>query len=149
MLEAHSDFLRKAIEKSRESFHAGNFPAGGVVALDGQEISSAVSSPYPGLFHADSKAVSQAFEKHGVLKGAILYVGLEPCLMCQGVAYWSGIREIYYAVPKQRVSGDYYETHEDTSAITSRFNEPLQMHHIEALENEGLGVIQEWEKSHT
>lgn len=44
----------------------------------GEEIlSSEVSSPYPGLFHADSKAVQSAFDKYGILTGATLYIGLE------------------------------------------------------------------------
>jgi len=146
MSETHADFLRKAIEKSKESFNAGNFPAGGIVVLDGKQVSSAVSSPYPGLFHADSKAVSQAFEEHGVLKDAVLYVGLEPCLMCQGVAYWAGVREIYYAASKSDVSSKYYETAQDTTSFLSNFNEPLRMHHVAELQQEALDVIHDWEK---
>ncbi len=140
-------FLQQAIEKSRESFKQGNFPAGALVVKDGKVISSAVSSAYPGLFHADSKAVSEAFEKLGPLTGASLYVGLENCLMCLGVAYWAGIRDVYFAVPKSKVSGAYYETHKDLSNLPTEFNEPIQLHHISELEEEALQVIKEWESS--
>ena len=139
------DFLKLAIEKSKESFEAGNFPAGAVVVKDNQVISTAVSSPYPGLFHADSKAVTKAFEKLGPLEGASLYVGLENCLMCLGVAYWGGIRDIYYAVPKSKVSGDYYETHQDLSHLPEQFNQKIRLHHVPELEEKALSVIRQWE----
>jgi tRNA(Arg) A34 adenosine deaminase TadA len=146
MAERDIDFLKLAIDKSRESFMHGNFPAGAVVVKNSQILSTAVSSPYPGLFHADSKAVQAAFDKHGVLKGATLYIGIESCLMCTGVVYWSGIRRVVYAVPKSQVSGDYYETPKDTSDLIKGFNEPIEYVHIPDLEEEALGVVREWEK---
>lgn len=142
----NTDFLKLAIEKSKQSFEEGNFPAGAVIVKDGQVISTAVSSPYPGLFHADSKAVTAAFEKLGPLNGAALYVGLENCLMCLGVAYWAGIRDVYYAVPKSKVSGDYYETHSDLSHLPNEFNEPIRFHHLPELEEEALSIIRQWEE---
>lgn len=79
-MPTHIEFLSQAIELSKQSFEQGNFPAGAVVVQDGKVLATAVSSPYPGLFHADSKAVQAAFEKHGPLEGASLYVGLQNCL---------------------------------------------------------------------
>lgn len=142
----HIKFLKLAIEKSRESLKQGNFPAGAIVVKDGKILAEAVSSPYPGLFHADSKAVTEAFQKHGPLNGATLYVGLENCLMCLGVAYWGGIKDVYYAVPKSMVSPSYYETHEDVSRFASGFNQPIALHHIKELQEEAMGVIREWEQ---
>lgn len=141
------DFLRKAIEESKRSLAEGNFPAGAVVVKDGQVLATAVSVPYPGLFHADSRAVSAAYEKFGPLKGASLYVGLENCLMCLGVAYWAGIRDIYYAVPKSAVNNNYYETHEDLHDLPEKFNEPIRLHHVAELQEEALMVIKKWEKN--
>jgi tRNA(Arg) A34 adenosine deaminase TadA len=139
-------FLKQAIENSRKSMSEGNFPAGAVVVKDGEVIARAVSSPYPGLFHADSKAVTEAFNKIGPLKGATLYVGLESCLMCTGVAYWSGIRRIVYAVAKSRLSGDYYETPESTRDLFEKFNEKIEFVHIKDLEEEALDVVRKWER---
>ncbi len=139
------DYLKQAIENSKQSFEQGNFPAGAIVVRHDKVLSSAVSSSYPGLFHADSKAISSAFEKEGVLTDATLYIGLESCLMCTGVAYWSGIRRIVYAIPKSKVSGLYYETPEDTKKLISMFNEPLELVHLSDLEEEALEVVREWE----
>ena len=103
MAERDIEFLKMALENSKRSMAEGNFPAGAVVVKDNEVLSSEVSSPYPGLFHADSKAVQSAFEKHGVLTGATLYIGLESCLMCTGVAYWGGIRRVVFAIPKSKI----------------------------------------------
>lgn len=146
MKENDIKYLKIAIENSRKSFEEGNFPAGAIVVKDDEILSSEVSSPYPGLFHADSKAVQSAFNKHGVLTGATLYIGLESCLMCTGVVYWSGIRRIVFAVPKSKVSGDYYETSQDLSHLLKEFNEPIEVVHISELEEEALSVIREWER---
>ena len=140
------EFMKAAIEESKRSLAEGNLPAGAVVVKDGQVLATAVSVPYPGLFHADSRAVSAAYEKFGPLKDASLYVGLENCLMCLGVAYWAGIRDVYYAVPKSAVDNNYYETHADTSHLAESFNEPIRMHHVAELQDEALAVIKKWER---
>lgn len=139
-------FLKQAIENSKRSKEEGNFPAGAVVARDHTLLASAVSVPFPGLFHPDSRAVTDAFQEYGPLNGATLYIGLQSCLMCTGVAYWAGIRRIVYAVPKSKVSGDYYETPVDTAELYDSFNEKIEFKHFEEFEDEALKVVTEWEK---
>lgn len=138
-------YLKLAIENSKKSFEQGNFPAGAIVVKSDEILSSEVSSPYPGLFHADSKAVQTAFNKSGVLTGATLYIGLESCLMCTCVVYWSGIRRIVYAISKSNVNPLYYETAEDTKKLTKTFHESIEFIHLSELEEEALQVIREWE----
>jgi len=140
------EFLKVAIENSRRSLQEGNFPAGAIVVKNGKMLASTVNSPPPCLLHPDSKAVTEAFNKYGVLTGATLYIGLESCLMCTGVAYWAGIRRIVYAIAKNKVSGDYYETHEETQTLYGSFNEKIEFVHVEKLESEALKVVKEWEK---
>lgn len=65
--------------------------------------------------------------------------------MCTGVVYWSGIRRIVFAVSKNKVSGSYFETPEDTSGLVSKFNENIEMIHLSELEKEALQVVKEWE----
>lgn len=142
-----SEYLNLAIENSRKSLTEGNFPAGAVVVKNNQILASEVSSPYPGLFHADSKAVQSAFSTAGVLTEATLYIGLESCLMCTGVAYWSGIRRVVYAIPKSNVNPLYYETAEDTKRIASTFHEPIEFIHLSELEEEALQIVKDWENS--
>ena len=141
-------YLKMAIANSQKSFEEGRFPAGAIVVKDDQVLASEVSVPYPGLFHADSNALTKAFNDVGNLKGATLYIGLESCLMCIGVAYWSGIRRIVYAIPKSKVSDDYYETHAPISEIVDGFNDQIERVHIPELEDEALQVVRAWEKKY-
>lgn len=140
------DYLKLAIDNSRKSFEEGNFPAGAVVVLNDEVVASQVSSPYPGLLHADSKAVQEAFGKLGVIKDAVLYCSIQSCLMCTSVAYWGGIRKIVFAVRKERVNPDYYETGENTDAVIDSYHEKVERIYISELEEEALTIVREWEE---
>lgn len=142
------EYLEMALENSQKSMDAGNFPAGAIVVKNNEVLSSAVSSPFPGLFHADSKAVTKAFEKHGPLTGATLYIGLESCLMCLNVAYWAGIRRIVYAVPKRNVNAAYYESSINTEEVLNKLHEPIEVIHLAELEEKALLIVKDWEKKY-
>lgn len=141
-------YLRMAIANSQRSFEEDRFPAGAIVVKDDQVLASEVSVPYPGLFHADSNAITKAFNEVGNLKGATLYIGLESCLMCIGVTYWSGLRRVVYAIPKSKVSGDYYETHASTQELIDGFNDQIERIHVPELEEEALQIVKAWEKKY-
>ncbi len=141
-------YLKMAIANSQRSFEEGRFPAGAVVVKGNLVLSSEINPPEPKLFHADSNALTKAFNEIGNLKGATLYIGLESCLMCTGVAYWSGLRRIVYAIPKSKVSGDYYETHAPTKELIDGFNDQIERVHIPELEEEALQIVKTWEKKY-
>lgn len=145
MMQDDQRFLKLAIAKSRESMQAGNFPAGAVVVRDGEVLTTGTSDPFPNLLHSDSKAVIQAFTQFGPLTNASLYVGIESCLMCTSVAYWAGIRRVVYAVSRDQVSADYYETPTDPRPIIDTFHSPIEFIHLKELQIEALAVIHEWE----
>ncbi len=144
-----SSFLQAALDNALQSFKDGNFPAGAVVARAGVVLASAISSSHPSLLHADSKAVTAAFERHGPLTGATLYIAMEPCLMCTGIAYWAGIRRIVYALPKNRLSGDYYETPSETRTLISGFNESVELICLPELTEKALDIVRLWEKQNS
>jgi tRNA(Arg) A34 adenosine deaminase TadA len=81
-----------------------------------------------------------------VLTGATLYIGLESCLMCTGVVYWSGLRRVVFAIPKELVSGSYYETPNSTQDLFSSFNEKIEMIHAPELQEEALKIVRDWEE---
>lgn len=142
-----SHFLVLAIENSRISAREGNFPAGAIVVLNDQVVSSKISAPYPGLMHADAQALISAYEARGRLYGATLFVGLQPCLMCTCIAYWAGVRRIVYAVPRDSVSSKYYESDVDSSEFMNHFHEKVEMVHLLEFQAEATEVIRTWEIS--
>ena len=50
------------------------------------------------------KAAEQKLKTYNLAPYSLsLYVTAEPCLMCLGGIMWSGIKEVYYSVPSNRV----------------------------------------------
>ena len=60
--------------------------------------------------HAEMCAVAEAAHKvSGGLSTATLYMSTEPCVICSGAIYWTGIGRIVYALSESRLlelSGD-------------------------------------------
>jgi len=87
--------------------HGG--PFGAVVVKNGVVIGrghNTVLKEKDPTCHAEMNAIRMAARKlksHS-LKGCTLITTAEPCPMCFAATYWSGIRNIYYAVGKETIS---------------------------------------------
>jgi tRNA(Arg) A34 adenosine deaminase TadA len=95
-------FLRKAIETANDGIKKGCGPFGAVIAKENRII--AVSNNKVILntdptAHAEILAIREAAGYLGThdLDGCILYASCEPCPMCLGAIYWSGIKRVVYA----------------------------------------------------
>jgi tRNA(Arg) A34 adenosine deaminase TadA len=55
--------------------------------------------------HAELVAAATAARVHGaaVCAGATLYTSAEPCAMCAGAIYWSGIGRVVYGLSETRL----------------------------------------------
>lgn len=109
-------FIKKAIDQAKKSVRQGGFPAGAIVVKNNRIISRGVSlgsKTNDPSSHAELSAIRKACKKikSSNLEGATLYSSLEPCSMCQSVAYWAGVSKIYFACQKteQMISKGYYE----------------------------------------
>lgn len=102
---AHLDHvhLRRAVELASAARQGGNHPFGALVVLaDGTVIdamNSVVSDGDP-TAHAEMNVVRRAstslsFEQ---LSTATLFSSTEPCAMCAGAIYWSGISRVVFAL---------------------------------------------------
>lgn len=141
--------LQIAIARSKESATAGSFPAGAVIVaedLGEPPTYSTISGNTADFRHAELKAIEGVVKQlQRNLDGVILYASMEPCIMCLTAAYWSGIRKIVYAIPKSRVKADYYGTELTTEEVNSKLLEPLDIIHLEELEEQALLVVHDWE----
>jgi tRNA(Arg) A34 adenosine deaminase TadA len=101
------DWLRRAIALSKESRDDGNHPfAALVVGQDGVLISEARNDfDTDCTCHAEMIAVRLASSRHraGALRDATLYSSAEPCAMCAGAIYWSGLGRVVYALSEVRL----------------------------------------------
>ncbi len=97
----HRQFMCKAIELAGQCEISGDVPVGAVVELDGKIIGMGKNERELGknaLKHAEIIAIEEACKTLGDwrLKGAKLYVTLEPCPMCAGAIVNSRIEHVIF-----------------------------------------------------
>jgi tRNA(Arg) A34 adenosine deaminase TadA len=99
--------LRQAIVVSRRSREGGNHPFGAVLAdLSGNallEAENSVVSTGDATGHAELNLVRLATTKLSTdtIAEATIYSSAEPCAMCSGAIYWSGLGRLVYAMSER------------------------------------------------
>jgi tRNA(Arg) A34 adenosine deaminase TadA len=145
-------FLQQAIKKARESVSQGGFPAGAVIVKNGEVVGEGVSvgnKLNDPTSHGETAAIRDACKnlKTSDLSDSVLYASMEPCLMCFGATMWSAVPKVVFALSKDKISPEYYGGHYETTAINSELTSPIEVVHMNELENESLEIVKEWEKS--
>lgn len=145
-------YLRRAVALARESFDRGDgLPFGAVVVKDGQvvgegrNVTNVTGDPSD---HAELAAIRQACRKLGTLRldGATLYASGEPCPMCLGLMYQTGVARYVFASSAEdakrlgsRSAETYQELRREPSARSIRAeHQPLP---------EALALFDEWQSS--
>ena len=97
-----NQFMKLAIEEARRGFNRDDGgPFGAVILKDGVPIASAhneVLKTNDPTAHAEITAIRAATHKlqRFKLTDCDMYSTCEPCPMCLGAIYWSGISIVYY-----------------------------------------------------
>ena len=103
--ERDAFFLRQVIALSQRSRDEGHHPfAAMVVGADGKVISAAMNASVKDrTAHAEMNALRAASAQFtpAELSGATLYTSAEPCAMCSGGAYWTGVGRVVYALAEE------------------------------------------------
>ncbi len=107
-MDNHDPFLREAIALSKSAVERGNEPFGAVLVRDGAVILRAENSVFTGhdmTNHAELNLVKLAAQHHDAafLADCTLYSSTEPCAMCAGAIYWSGIGQMVFACSEARL----------------------------------------------
>jgi tRNA(Arg) A34 adenosine deaminase TadA len=96
------EFLTRVLALAQRSRDEGHHPfAAMVVAADGTVISQAMNaSSSDRTAHAEMNALRLASQQYNPqqLASATLYANAEPCAMCSGGTYWSGVGRVVYAM---------------------------------------------------
>lgn len=102
-------YLRKAIAWSCTARARGNRPFGAVViSAEGDLLAEAycnTSETGDCTGHAETNAVRQLSPRFGrdMLAQATLYSSAEPCVMCAGAIFWSGIGRVVFGIDAVRL----------------------------------------------
>lgn len=99
--------MQAALEQARLGLAAGEVPIGAVLATDGRIIARAYNQPIASVdptAHAEILALRDAARAAGNyrLTEAVLYVTVEPCLMCVGALVHARVREVVYGAAEPK-----------------------------------------------
>lgn len=94
-------YMQLALAEAQKAFENGEVPIGAILVLNNKIIARAhnqVELLKDSTAHAEILALTGAFNFLGskYLPEAVLYVTVEPCLMCSGALYWSKIGKIVF-----------------------------------------------------
>jgi tRNA(Arg) A34 adenosine deaminase TadA len=109
-MENDKKFLMQAINMAADGILQGGGPFGAVVTDNGEIISRSynrvVLNSDP-TAHAEILAIREAASFLGShdLSNCTLYTSCEPCPMCLGAIYWSGIKKVVYACDRNDADG--------------------------------------------
>jgi tRNA(Arg) A34 adenosine deaminase TadA len=97
-------FLRRAIAVAQRSRDKGNHPFGAVLVDENGKVllegENTVNTEHDATGHAESNLVRAACKQYdtATLAKCTLYSSTEPCPMCSGAIFWSGIGRVVYAL---------------------------------------------------
>jgi tRNA(adenine34) deaminase len=96
--------MRHALELARRAAEESEVPVGAVLVCEGEILGEGWNRPiieHDPSAHAEIQALRAAGQRVGNyrLPGSILYVTLEPCVMCAGAIVQARVAEVIYGAP--------------------------------------------------
>ena len=103
----HDAFMAEALAEARRALDAGEVPIGAVLVVGGRSIARAFNQPISATdptAHAEVLALREGARALGNyrLTEAVLYVTVEPCLMCVGALIHARVREVVFGAPEPK-----------------------------------------------
>jgi tRNA(Arg) A34 adenosine deaminase TadA len=143
-------YMRRAIRLSIDNVEKGGGPFAAIIVKDGEIVSEGtnrVAEENDPTAHAEMVAIRAAAQKlqRFKLRDCILYSTCEPCPMCLGAVYWSGMRTVFFANSRKDAASYGF----DDSYIYEQMGKPLHKRHIRftrVLGDEALIAFQNWDQ---
>ncbi len=105
----HEALLRIAIAESQKARDAGNHPFASIlVGPDGKVLMTQHNAYMPDhdmTGHAERVLMTRASTAlpHELLKECTIYTSAEPCAMCAGAIYWTGLKRCVYGMTEKQL----------------------------------------------
>jgi len=100
-------YMRQALKEAQRAFDEGEVPVGAIIVMNERIIArghNQVERLTDSTAHAEIIALTAAFNFLGskYLPEGVLYVTIQPCLMCSGALYWSKIGRVVYGAEDEK-----------------------------------------------
>ena len=100
-------FMRRALQEAELAYHEGEVPIGAVVVSQFRIIARAhnlTETLTDVTAHAEMQAITAAANLLGgkYLNECVLYVTVEPCVMCAGALGWAQIGKVVYGASDEK-----------------------------------------------
>jgi tRNA(adenine34) deaminase len=100
-------YMRRAIQEAEQAYHEGEVPIGAVVVSQFRIIARAhnlTETLTDVTAHAEMQAITAAANLLGgkYLNECVLYVTVEPCVMCAGALGWAQIGKVVYGASDEK-----------------------------------------------
>ncbi len=120
LITPHRKWMKAALLEARRAFEENEVPVGAVVVANDQIIGrgrNMIERLMDPTAHAELLAITAACDtlKSKWLKGATLYVTLEPCVMCAGAIVWARLDRLVFGAfdDKTGAAGTLYDVPRD------------------------------------
>ena len=99
--------MKAALKEAEKAFHENEVPVGCVIICNNQIIGKGYNLTEKlndVTAHAEMQAITAASNYLGAkyLNECIMYVTIEPCVMCAGALFWSQIGKLVYAASDEK-----------------------------------------------
>jgi tRNA(Arg) A34 adenosine deaminase TadA len=103
LMQDDVEYIRRAIELAARARERGDHPFAALLVVDGKivlEAENSVVSKNDPTRHAEMNLVQSAWSllPGEVIRSASLFTSTEPCPMCTGAIFWSGIRRVVFSL---------------------------------------------------
>ncbi len=110
MIQPHEVYMRRALSEARAARDENEVPVGAIIVKDGKVIASAHNQRetlHDPTAHAEMIAITQAAQalEDWRLEGCVLYVTLEPCIMCSGAILQARIPTVVFGAQDPKAGG--------------------------------------------
>jgi len=150
-MKRHDYYMQRAIELSKQSINSGGGPFGAVIVKDGKiiaEAANSVTNDNDPTAHAEVNAIRKASKLLNTfdLSDCQIYTSCEPCPMCLGAIYWSGIKTVFYGNDKQDAANINF----DDRFIYEEIERPIAQRNVkfkQLLKDEAIVAFKKWDES--
>lgn len=106
----NEDFMAEALKEAEKALQLGEVPIGAVIVKDGVIIGRGYNKKEclkDATNHAEIIAIKEASAAIGGwrLTGSVMYVTIEPCVMCAGALYQTRIDKVYIGAKDPKGGG--------------------------------------------